>query len=263
MSVFRVHVLRHLRDNVTNVTEHPTTPAPTEPDDLALNRPGATLRLKAKEIRKTHPLLVFILRLFGAHSQERAWRRGAEGEEEVAWQLRKLGEGWHALHSVPIGSGETDIDHLVIGPPGVFALNTKNHLGKRVTVYEKAIYVSGSKQPYLTKSRAEGRRASKLLSRACNFPVTVSPMLVIMANELDLKGQPTDVHVVARKRLANWIEIQTPCLSAAETELIYAAARRRSTWISYKASLGDTCQNLDMPSSALELARDQIDADMD
>jgi len=203
MPVVTVHVLRHLRDNVTNVTEHPTTPAPTKPDDLALNRPGATLRLKAKEIRKTHPFQVFILRLFGAHSQERAWRRGAEGEEEVAWQLRKLGEGWHALHSVPIGTGETDIDHLVIGPPGVFALNTKNHMGKRVTVYEKAIFVSGSKQPYLTKSRAEGRRASKILSRACNFPVTVSPMLVIMANELDFKGQPTDVHVVARKRLTN------------------------------------------------------------
>ena len=217
---------------MTNVTEHPTTPAPTEPDDLALNKPGATLRLKAKEIRKTHPVLVFILRLFGAHSQERAWRRGAEGEEEVAWQLRKLGEGWHALHSVPIGTGETDIDHLVIGPPGVFALNTKNHLGKRVTVYERAIFVSGSKQPYLTKSRAEGRRASKLLSRACNFPVTVSPMLVIMANELNLKGHPADVLVVARKRVANWFASQASSLSPATIESIYAVARRRSTWVS-------------------------------
>jgi hypothetical protein len=84
-----------------------------------------------------------------------------------------------------------------------------------------------------------------------------------MANELDLKGQPTDVHVVARKRVANWFEIQTPCLSAAETESIYAAARRRSTWISYNASLGATSPNLDMLSSALELARDRIDADGD
>lgn len=227
-----VQVLRHSSDNVTFVTDDATKQAPKDPDDLALNHPGATLRVKAGDIQKAHPVLVFIFRLFGAHSQERAWRRGAEGEEEVAWRLRKLGDGWRILHSVPVGSGETDIDHLVIGPPGVFALNTKNHLGKRVTVYEKAIYVSGSKEPYLTKSRAEGRRASKILSRACNFPVTVSPVLVIMADELDLKGQPTDVHVVARKRVANWFEIQTPCLSAAETELIYAAARRRSTWIS-------------------------------
>jgi len=226
-----VQVLRHSSDNVTFVTDDATKQAPKDPDDLALNHPGATLRVKAGDIQKAHPVLVFIFRLFGAHSQERAWRRGAEGEEEVAWRLRKLGDGWRILHSVPIGTGETDIDHVVIGPPGVFALNTKNHLGKRVTVYEKAIYVSGTKQPYLAKSRAEGKRATKILSNACNFPVTVTPMLVIMANELDVKGHPTDVHVVARKRVANWLANQAPRLEPAEIESIYAAARSRSTWV--------------------------------
>lgn len=217
---------------MTFVTDHSTKPAPEGPDDLALNQPGATLRVKAGQIQKEHPFLVFILRFVGAHSQERAWRRGAEGEEEVAWQLRKLDDRWRVLHSVPIGTGETDIDHLVIGPPGVFALNAKNHLGKRVTVYEKAIYVSGSKQPYLAKSRAEGKRATKILSNACNFLVTVTPMLVIMANELNLKGHPNDVRVVARKRVANWFANQAPHLAPSEIESIYAAARRRSTWIS-------------------------------
>jgi hypothetical protein len=217
---------------VTFVTNLSTERTPDDPDDLALNKPGATLRVKAGEIQHAHPFLVFILRLFGAHSQERAWRRGAEGEEEVAWRLHKLGEGWRVLHSVPIGAGETDIDHVVIGPPGVFSLNSKNHLGKRVTVYERAIYVSGSKQPYLAKSRAEGNRATKLLSAKCNFPVTVKPMLVIMANELNFKGRPTDVDVVARKRLAKWLSSQRQRLAPAEIESIYAAARRRSTWVS-------------------------------
>ena len=124
---------------MTGVTRHSTEQTPGVPDDLALNKPGATLRVKAGEIQHAHPFLVFVLRLFGVHSQERAWRRGAEGEEEVAWRLHKLGEGWRVLHSVPIGTGETDIDHVVIGPPGVFSLNSKNHLGKRVTVYERAI----------------------------------------------------------------------------------------------------------------------------
>ena len=55
-----------------------------EPECLASNKPRATLRVKAGEIQQTHPVLVSILRLFGAHSQERAWRCGAEGEEEVA-----------------------------------------------------------------------------------------------------------------------------------------------------------------------------------
>lgn len=206
--------------------------SPEDRDDLALNRPGETLRTKAGEIQQAHPALVFILRLFGAHSQERAWRRGAEGEEEVAWQLRNLGECWRVLHSVPIGSGEADIDHVVIGPPGVFALNAKNHLGKRVTVYEKAIFVSGSKQPYLAKSRAEGERASKLLSAVCGFEVAVTPALVILASELNFKGRPSYVQVIARKRISNWLASLPPELAPAEIESIYAAARRRSTWVS-------------------------------
>ncbi len=113
----------------------------------------------------------------------------------------------------------------------MFTLNSKNHLGKRVTIYERAIYVSGSKQPYLAKSRAEGNRATKLLSAQCNFPVTVKPMLVIMANELNFKGRPTDVDVVARKRVAKWLSNQPQQLAPAEIQSIYAAARRRSTWV--------------------------------
>lgn len=214
------------------VSTSPPGNAPFDPDDLALNRPGETLREKSDEIRQAHPVMVFILRLFGAHSDERAWRRGAEGEEEVAYQLRKLGEGWRVLHSVPVGAGDTDIDHVVIGPPGVFTLNTKNHLGGRVTVYAKAIYVNGKYRPYITKSRAEGKRASRLLSAACGFGVDARPLIVIVANDLRIKNLPDDVDVVGRRVVSRWLANGPPKLSQDEVEAIYAVARRRSTWVS-------------------------------
>jgi hypothetical protein len=40
----------------------------------------------------------------------------------VGHQLRKLGECWRVIHSVPIGKNDVDIDHVVIGPPGIFVL---------------------------------------------------------------------------------------------------------------------------------------------
>ena len=79
------------------------------------------------------------------HTDERAYRVGTDGEEEVAWRMRKLGDGWHVLHSVPVGEKDSDIDHVVIGPPGVFTLNTKNHSRKKVWVAERAFMVSGQK----------------------------------------------------------------------------------------------------------------------
>jgi hypothetical protein len=208
---------------------HQLTPA--ESEDLAFNVPGAALRLKSSEIRDSAPARVLMGRVLGVHNSERAWRRGAAGEEDIGRRLSKLGENWRVLHGIPLGKNDTDIDHLVIGPTGVFTLNTKNHLGKRVTVYEYAIYVSGTKQPYLVKSRAEGKRSSRILSNACGFDVNVLPMLVIMANELDFKGSPKDIEVVGREILVRSIERRATQLSSEEIESIYAIARRRSTWL--------------------------------
>jgi hypothetical protein len=200
-------------------------------EDFVLNVPGATLRQKSLEIKTVFPVRVLIAKVLGMHTAERAWRRGAAGEEKVARQLGKLGPEWRVLHSIPVGQNETDIDHVVIGPAGVFTLNTKNHLGKRVTVYEYAIYVSGTKQPYLSKSRAEGKRSSKILSTACGFEVMVMPVVVIMASELVFKSSPNDVNVVGRRKIADWIGRRPSQLSPDQIESIYAVARRRSTWI--------------------------------
>lgn len=200
-------------------------------EDLSGNVPGASLRQKSSEIQKAFPARVLVAKILGTHTDERAWRRGAAGEEEVARQLDKLGSSWRVIHSVPVGSSETDIDHVVIGPPGVFTLNTKNHLGKKVTVYDYTIYVSGVKQTYLSKSRAEGRHGSKILSSACGFEVVVNPVVVIMASELIFKGSPKDVGVVGRRKIAEWLDRRDTQLAPDRIESIYSAASKRSTWV--------------------------------
>lgn len=58
------------------------------------------------------------------------WRRGAEGEEHVGRVLEELSaDGWHVLHDVSFGRG--NIDHIAIGPGGVFTVETKSHGGRR------------------------------------------------------------------------------------------------------------------------------------
>jgi hypothetical protein len=50
-------------------------------------------------------------------------RRGISGEEAVADALAGLPPSYWVLHGVSTGHG--DVDHIVIGPTGVFALETK------------------------------------------------------------------------------------------------------------------------------------------
>lgn len=54
------------------------------------------------------------------------WASGARGEEAVIARLRRLERrGWVAIHDLDIGAG--NIDHILIGPGGIYALETKAH----------------------------------------------------------------------------------------------------------------------------------------
>jgi Nuclease-related domain len=55
-------------------------------------------------------------------------RRGISGEEAVADALAGLPTSYWVLHGVSTGHG--DVDHVVVGPTGVFALETKAWDGK-------------------------------------------------------------------------------------------------------------------------------------
>lgn len=51
---------------------------------------------------------------------------GAEAERWSSEQLRSLEkQGWRILDAVPLNAGEGDVDHIALGPPGVFAIETK------------------------------------------------------------------------------------------------------------------------------------------
>jgi hypothetical protein len=57
---------------------------------------------------------------------------GAQGEratEKVLWSLEA--EGWHVTHNIDTGRGNRD--HVVVGPPGVFLLDSKKW-GGRISV---------------------------------------------------------------------------------------------------------------------------------
>ncbi len=58
-----------------------------------------------------------------------AWSQGAEGEEAVGKVLEGLAEeNWSVIHDVSFGRG--NIDHIVVGPGGIFTIETKSTRGR-------------------------------------------------------------------------------------------------------------------------------------
>jgi hypothetical protein len=60
-----------------------------------------------------------------------AWRRGAAGERRTARRLAALERhGWAVLPDLAVPRSQANIDHLVIGPGGVFVIDSKQYRGR-------------------------------------------------------------------------------------------------------------------------------------
>jgi hypothetical protein len=60
-----------------------------------------------------------------------AWRRGAAGERRTARLLGPLErQGWAVLHDLAVPGSPANLDHLVIGPGGVFVVDSKQYRGR-------------------------------------------------------------------------------------------------------------------------------------
>ncbi len=72
----------------------------------------------------------------------RRWVAGGEAEREVGAALDGLREhGFYVFHDVEL-PGIGNVDHVALGPPGFFAVETKSHRG-RVSARGKTLLVNG------------------------------------------------------------------------------------------------------------------------
>ncbi|WP_231938631.1 nuclease-related domain-containing protein [Arthrobacter sp. B6] len=160
-----------------------------------------------------------------------AWYKGALGEIAVGRILAGLGPEWLVLHAIPVGKGASDIDHLLVGPAGVFTVNTKNHSGQSVWVAGRTLMVAGKKTRHLYNAAYEATRASKLLSAAVGAAVDVTGMVVLVdPKSLTIRSRSEGVVVVREVQLLGWLKRCRRELGPAEVGQIAAAAVLPRTW---------------------------------
>ncbi len=166
----------------------PSAPRPTAigaaPMTLRARRPAYGVMQECLRLQAEAPGRSRAQRFWGVDPvapAARSWFKGALGERRVAAELDRLGPVFTVLHAVPIGTGSTDIDHLVIGPTGVFSINTKNHSGQQVFVGGGSFMVGGGRTSHIGAAQSEGRKATRLLSTAAGGSFSVQPLLVVAA----------------------------------------------------------------------------------
>lgn len=218
------------RDRAPEAQARPMLPPLTPADDLAINPPGTSIRDLLDE---SGPGLMerVVSRLLRRPSEWDPWRKGLAGERRVGAELNRLGrQGWRVLHSIPLAN-KVDIDHLLIGPGGVFTINTKHHHKRAVWVGDDSVKVDhGKPAPYARKSRAEAKRVARVLERYCDFPVRVEPVLVFVGvTELKVVATQLDVRVYQERQVSALAPL-SGVLTADQVEQVYNVARHRQAW---------------------------------
>lgn len=141
--------------------------------------------------------------------------RGAEGEEATAAELCALSaKGWVVLHDVRWpGRRFANVDHVVIGPPGVFVIDSKNWSG-RISVRDGILQQNGYRREPAVAGAAEAALAVAQLTDIVT-PKLVLPVLCFVRDE-PLSGWARDVIVCSTSNLVQMLESRPEVLSPAQ-----------------------------------------------
>lgn len=196
--------------------------------------PAAAVIAECLRLQSTTPAQSVAARVFGRSpltAESRPWYVGALGELAVASRLASLEPTWTVLHSIQIGSHGSDIDHLVIGPPGVFCINTKFHDNANIWIGSERLLVAGRKTDYLRNSRHEAARTQRMLRAASDVDTAVMPMLVfVRPRRITRKADARGVIVLRDAELVRRLTRMPATIPKRRVEQLARVASAASTW---------------------------------
>jgi hypothetical protein len=135
--------------------------------------------------------------------------RGALAEEHVGGLLDSLSrERWRVIHDASLGRG--NVDHVVIGPPGIFTIETKSHPGP--------VRVGRMHGGLLSQAQAQGKAIGFVTG------ADVEPLVVFSRAWVDRPGvRRKGVRVLPARMLLGYLKRRTRLLSDAEVDQAHRA----------------------------------------
>jgi hypothetical protein len=157
----------------------------------------------------------------------RAWRDGARGERATARRLRRLEHhGYVVLHDLQVPGSHANLDHLAVGPAGVFVIDSKYYRGALQLGVDGMLWYG--RYP-LAQQLATAVWATLRIVQALQLPpeVPVVPLLVIHHVPVPWGGLTVaGVQVIPPSALADTLGREA-VLPAAQVELIAGQATAR------------------------------------
>jgi len=145
--------------------------------------------------------------------------RGARAEEVIAEKLTNLPDEYHVFNDIAFD--RFNIDHVVVGPGGIFLVETKSHKGN-ITAKDETLLLDG-KQPsksFLNQTWSQTFQLRDYLKKHTSRDWKVKPILCFTRAFVSVREPVKGIAVVNGKYLATYLSRQRQSLSTEELQLI-------------------------------------------
>jgi len=162
-------------------------------------------------------LIAACFALQSAMSRVERYFKGARGEERVSWILKSLPDAYHVFNDFV--AGRKHVDHVVVGPAGVFSIETKCWRGK-VTLEDGHILLDGQLPDRAPLAQAL-KEASLVRAELAKLGWTgsVTPVLAFASDTFEAKiAEAQGVVVLNSNNLRESFSAGRVVLQAAELE---------------------------------------------
>jgi hypothetical protein len=170
-------------------------------------------------------------------SSVEAWQKASAVERRTERQLRGLEKkhGWRVLHARAVpkdeeGFSDGKIDHFVIGPTGIYAIDSVSwdkRLPVRALSHKKLYHGPKDMNDQLDQARWESDQASRLISAQLNYKVPVQASVAIYGPAISWKVlRVRDVDVYSGGRARTYLRRRPKILNVNDVERIAEIAER-------------------------------------
>lgn len=157
--------------------------------------------------------------------------RGAEAGQPRTAEFDALPpSAWAVVDDVAVDAARR-LDHLVVGPPGVFAVTTRR-TAEDVVVDGRHVFVGGIATTWLRDTTALTDRVGTALRRATGRDPRAWPVLVLDGCRVRVDERPPAATVLTSAEVPAWFlsQARTTHLSPSDVLAFDTAARAAATW---------------------------------
>ncbi len=154
----------------------------------------------------------------------------ALAERRVGLLLDELGGQWDALHAIPRTEPDSPLEHLIIGPAGVFVIRGLDVGSGDVWVRGVTLVARRRRHP-VDDLQEQAEYASRMLRLATALPVEARPIVVLLdPGHLWTRTDNGALIVLSNREFVTWLLSQPIRYCGDDVAALSEAAETAATW---------------------------------